>query len=163
MLLAEGLAARKDALTQIRTLQDRIATAAVHLEDEKPNEDARELQARLTQALDDFESLSVRINRTNNEAVVAFDGERLTLMQAVARREKLLMAHKARKSVADTIAPVSDRYGYHRKRTSKDDLRQVVTLDVKGERKAADDLAETVRRLDLAVQQVNWTTEMVEG
>jgi hypothetical protein len=47
-------------------------------------------------------------------------------------------------------------------RRSKDEVRELPTVDVRAERRAADDLSETIRRLDLMLQQRNWTTELLE-
>ncbi len=41
-------------------------------------------------------------------------------------------------------------------------VRKVVVVDYKAERAAADGLSERVRRLDVALQQLNWTRELVD-
>ena len=45
---------------------------------------------------------------------------------------------------------------------TKDDIRELAAIDVAVERRIADGLSESVRRLDMALQQKNWTTELVE-
>jgi hypothetical protein len=47
-------------------------------------------------------------------------------------------------------------------RRSKDDVRKIVAVDYKAARSAADDVSERVRRLDIALQQQNWTVELLD-
>ena len=172
MLLAEALAAKKDALKEVTDLRERLAAAAVRYEDqESATEDPTELVAKLDDALDRFESLTVRINQTNNQTRLAFDGRELSIMEAVALRDRLTLEAKARRAVVDAIEEGLETksgraqpayYGAQPARRSKDDVRKVVTIDFKEARAAADALSERVRRLDIALQQQNWTVEVVD-
>lgn len=170
MLLAEALAAKKDALTEVSDLRERLAAAAVRYEDQDAaTEDPAELVAKLTDALDRVESLTVRINASNNAARLEFDGRELSIMEAVALRDRLTLEAKARRAVVDAIdealetkrRPRGDFYAVSGRR-SKDDIRRVVTVDYKAARRAADDVSERVRRLDIALQQQNWTVELID-
>ena len=172
MLLAEALAARKDALSELADLRERLAAAAVRFEDqETPTEDPEQLLERLAEVLDRVEVLSVQINRTNNETRIAFDGRDLTIMEAVALRERLTLEAKARRGIVEAIdealetSPNSKKLvyqAYRAQRRSKDDIRRIPTIDVRSARTAANDLSERVRRLDIALQQRNWTTELLD-
>jgi len=172
MLLAEALAAKKDALTEATSLRERLAAAAVRYEDQDAaTEDPAELGAKLDDALDRLESLTVRINRTNNAARLAFDGRELSIMEAVALRDRLTLEAKIRRTVVEAIeegletkpgSKAPAYYGQQQARRSKDDVRKVVTIDFKEARAAADSLSERVRRLDIALQQQNWTVELVD-
>lgn len=170
MLLAEALAAKKDALKEVEGLRERLAAAAVRYEDQDTaTEDPTELVAKLDAALDSVESLTVRINKTNNQAQLAFDGRGLSIMEAVALRDRLTLEAKVRRGVVDAIEegletkPSGSARGYYKQaRRSKDDVRKVIVVDYKTERAAADGLSERVRRLDVALQQLNWTTELVD-
>ena len=86
MLLAEALAARKDVLVEVTTLRERLAAAVVRYEDQAgpTEEDPTDLIRDSRGSLDRLESLTVRINRTNNETQLAFDGRELNLMEAIA-------------------------------------------------------------------------------
>lgn len=170
MLLAEALAAKKDALTEVSDLRERLAAAAVRYEDQDAaTEDPAELVAKLNDALDRVESLTVRINASNNAARLVFDGRELSIMEAVALRDRLTLEAKARRAVVDAIdealetkrRPRGDFYAVSGRR-SKDDIRRVVTVDYKAARRAADDVSERVRRLDIALQQQNWTVELID-
>lgn len=168
MLLAEALAARKDALKEIDGLRERLTAAAVRYEDQDTLlEDPGELVDRLGERLDSLESLSVRINRTNNATSLAFDGRDLTIMEAIALRERLTLEAKARRAVVEAVEQATGRGSRGRRgwldaRRSKDDIRELATVEVTAERRVADELSETVRRLDIALQQRNWTTELVD-
>lgn len=169
MLLAEALAARKDALKEIEDLRERIATAAVRYEDQDtPVESPAGLVSKLADRLDTLESLSVRINRTNNATRLAFDTRELSLMEAIAFRERLTLEAKAHRAAVDAVetalgsASGGRRRALFGSRRTKDDIREIATIDLAAERSVADGLSETVRRLDLALQQRNWTTELLE-
>ena len=168
MLLAEALAARKDAVKEIDDLRGRLAAAVLRYEDQDtPVDDPSEVVERLTAVLDRFESLTVRINHTNNETRLTFDGRDLSVMEAIALRERLILETKARRSAVDAVEEATGsgkagRRGWLGGRRGKDDVRELPTVEVRAERRVADVLSEAVRRLDLALQQRNWTTQLRE-
>lgn len=166
MLLAEALAARKDAISEIDNLRDRLAAAALRYEDDDAlGEQPAELVADLSTALDRFERLSVRINQTNNRTSISFDGGELSIMEAIALRDRLVREVKARRKVVEAVEEATGRGTGRRffaSRRTKDELREVPTIDARAERRTANELSERVRRLDLALQQRNWTTELLE-
>jgi hypothetical protein len=169
MLLAEALASRKDTITEIENLRARLAAAVVRYEDqEAPADDPAEVVTALTGALDRFESLAIRINRTNNETRLTFDKRDLSLMEAIALRERLVLEAKARHAAVDAVEQTTGLgkagrgRGWLGTRRAKDDVREMPTVDLRAERRAADGLSEAVRRLDLALQQRNWTTQLRE-
>jgi hypothetical protein len=166
MLLAEALAARKDALAEVSDLRDRIAAAVVRYEDQSdPAEAPADLLGQLGGSLDRLESLTVRINRTNNETRLTFDGRDLSLMEAIAFRERLTLEAAARRAAVEAVEGAAGlRSGRKRwlvGRRTREELREIPTVDLRIERQAADKLSETVRRLDLALQQRNWTTDLI--
>ena len=165
LLLAEGLAARKATLKNIGDLETRIAEAAVRYEDDAQDgdEDPTELLAAFNASASEFEDLSTRINRTNNAASLAFDGMKMSVMEAVALREQMLLRQRGLKRIIEAIEGTlgKGRRSYGRTRT-KDDIKQVNLLPVAGLRKDANALSERIRRLDLVMQQVNWTTTLLD-
>jgi hypothetical protein len=172
MLLAEALAAKKDALTEANDLRDRLAAAVIQYEDqEKASEDPATLVGKLSDALDRFERLTIQINKTNNETRLTFDGRDMSIMEAVALRDRLTIEVKARRAAVEAVEEGLEtgktskkRPAYYQQaaRRSKDDVRMVPRIDVAAERRVADELSERVRRLDLALQQRNWATELVD-
>jgi hypothetical protein len=104
MLLAEALAARKDTIKEIEELSRRLTAAAVRYEDQPaPVDDPVRVDAELTRALDRLQALAVRINLANNETRLSFDGRELTMMEAVALRERLVLEAKARRAAVDAV------------------------------------------------------------
>ena len=169
MLLAEALAAKKDALKEVEDLRERLAAAAVRYEDQEASEDPADLVAKLDDALDRVESLTVRINKTNNATRLGFDGRDLSIMEAVALRDRLVMEARIRRGVVDAIdvglevkPSRQPQYYAAPERRSKDDIRKIVAVDYKAARSAADDVSERVRRLDIALQQQNWSVELLD-
>lgn len=166
MLLAEALAARKDAIAEVEALRDRLASSALRYEDQAAGDDPAELVAHLTSSLDRVESLTVRINQTNNGTRLAFDRRELSIMEAIALRERLTMEARARRAVVEAVERVTGSRKTGRtwlgERRTKDDIRELPTVDPRAERRSVDELSETIRRLDLALQQRNWTTELIE-
>ena len=162
-LLSEALAQRKQALSDINTLSARLQGAAIRYDDDSgsPLDDSEVLIEGLQRAIKDFQSISIRINKTNNVTVLNFDGGAATIMEAIALRESLLLTAKHHRALADHVMEqVQGRSRYGRTRT-KDDIKQVATIDIAAVRQIADTASETVRRLDIALQQKNWTTELV--
>lgn len=162
MLLAEALAERKQALSEISSLTARIEAAAVVYEDaEQADVSVDELAKSLAKAIDTFGKLSTRINRTNNATTVKFERKERTIMEWIAERETLQFTAKHYRAIADHVRDTMNptrRYGISR---SKDDVRQVAKVNAADFRKTADEASEQLRRLDSALQQANWTTELV--
>ena len=128
-----------------------------------------DLERKVDDALDRVESLTVRINKTNNETRLGFDGRDLSIMEAVALRDRLVLEARVRRGVVEAIDEGLEikltrqpQYYAAPERRSKDDVRKIVAVDYKAARSAADDVSERVRRLDIALQQQNWTVELLD-
>jgi hypothetical protein len=152
MKLAEALALRSDAQRRVEQLRARIAANARYQEGEEPAEDAAELLTEVEGVLVELEDLIRRINRTNATTSLG-DG---TLTDALARRDVLRLRHSVLVSSAEAAA------GRASVRQLRSELRQLAALPVGELRRRADAVARDVRELDTAVQQANWTVELVE-
>ncbi|MFP5022645.1 DIP1984 family protein [Pseudonocardia phyllosphaerae] len=155
MKVAEALALRADAQRRVEQLRSRIAANARYQEGEEPSEDAGALLTEAGEVLDELEDLIRRINRTNAETPL---GEHGTLTDALARRDVLRLRHSLLVGAADAAA---GRHGVHH-RQLRSELRDFAALPVRELRTQADDVARTLRELDTAVQQANWTVELLE-
>lgn len=167
MLLAEALAARKDAATAIDGLRARLTAAVLRYEDqEAAAEDPNDVVATLERVLDRYESLTVRINRTNNDTRLTFQERELSVMEAIALRQRLVLEAKARRAAVEAVENATgsgrNNRGWLGSRRGKDDLREIPTINLRAERHTADGLSEAVRQLDMQIQQRNWTTELLE-
>ena len=86
MKLAEGLLLRADLKKKIEHLQNRIRPVLIVSDGRTPQEDPVKLMAQLRKTIQDFETIVVRINRTNNQTFLEGEG---TLMEALAKRDSL--------------------------------------------------------------------------
>ncbi|WP_420750693.1 DIP1984 family protein [Rhodococcus sp. O3] len=155
MKLAEALAARADLFRRITQLRERILDNARHQEGEEPAEDAVALLAELTDALDEYEQLIRRINRTNAASPLG-DG---TVTDALARRDVLRLHHSAVTAAADAAAGRSER-GFGRQLRSE--LVHVAVLPVAELRTRADRLAREIRTVDMDIQRTNWEVDLLD-
>ncbi|HVL98228.1 MAG TPA: DIP1984 family protein [Egibacteraceae bacterium] len=152
MLLAEALRERADAQRQLAALRDRVAASARYTEGEEAAEDASALLDEAEALVDRLAQLILRINETNLQATLA-DGRSLTA--ALAERDALRTRFGLLKSAADAAAGGRDVFRFGRQ-----ELRTFAALDVTALRRRADDVARQIRELDLAVEQVNFDTEL---
>lgn len=154
MLLAEALRERADAQRQLAALRDRIEAAARYTEGEEPAEDANALLGEAEAVVDRLEELILLINRSNLEAVLP-DGRSLTA--ALAERDALRTRFGLLKAAADAAAGRRDPF-----RMGRQELRTFTSLNVQDLRSRADNVARQIRELDLAIEQVNFGTEIGE-
>ena len=151
MKLAEALSVRSDLQERLYQLEVRLNNNSKVQEGDEPNEDPSALLAELDTIPSQLEDVISRINRTNG-ATVSPDGK--TLAELVAHRDVMKRKASMLRSFLDSA---SETVGRH----SASEIRIVSTVDVKKLRKEADALAEDVRKTDMAIQELNWTTELI--
>lgn len=148
MKLAEGLLLRSDLIKKIDHLQNRIRPVLVVSNDRVPQEDPNKLLAQLRNAIQELESLVIRINKTNNETHI--EGEGL-LMEALAKRDSLKMLSEKLRNV---------RYAAQIDNSGEANLN--TTIDIKKLQIEMDQTGRAFRELDSKIQEVNWLTELKE-
>lgn len=155
MKLAEALSIRADLQKRVAQLKERIKESAKVQEGDEPCDNVEELYKELYKELDDvlvqLEDLIYRINITNVQIVQ--DGDSLTRL--IAKRDVLSMRVKALKEVVNYVAANDTRFG-------RNELKYVRTIDIKVLRKEADTYAKQYRELDLKIQSLNWTIDLVD-
>ena len=151
MKLAEALSIRADLQKRVAELKERIKDSAKVQEGDEPCDNVEELYKELDEALVQLEDLIYRINITNVHTVR--DGVSLTRM--IAKRDVLAMRVKALQEVVRYVAANDTRFG-------KLELKYVRTIDVNALRKEADTYAKQYRELDLKIQSLNWTVDLVD-
>lgn len=147
MKLAEALSIRADLQKKVAQLKERIKESAKVQEGDEPCDNVEELYKALVQ----LEDLVYRINITNVQIVQ--DGDSLTRL--IAKRDVLSMRVKALKEVVNYVAANDTRFG-------RNELKYVRTIDIKALRKEADTYAKQYRELDLKIQSLNWTVDLVD-
>ena len=157
MKLAEALLLRADRNRTYEQLRARIGASARYQEGEQPPEDAKELVDACYSVLDELEHLIRQINRTN--ALTSMPDGR-TVTDALAERDVLRLCHSLASGAADAASGTGQRGAFMR--ATRSELKVVTALDVGALRQRASDIARRTRELDAQIQQVNWTTELVE-
>lgn len=149
MKLAEALSIRADLQQKVSQLKGRLKDSAKVQEGDKPSENTEDLFKELDSCLVKMENLIYRINFTNMQTV--HDGEPLTKM--IARKDMLNLRLSVMREVMKYMLE-TDRYG-------RNEIKYVRTIDVTELHKKIDSYAKQLRELDLKLQELNWTTDLL--
>lgn len=152
MRLGEALTRRADLQKRIAQLTARLQASAVVQEGDAPPEDPAALLRDLDDMSAELERLITTINLTNAASRMP-DGQSVT--ELLSRRDVLALRQSVLRSAADAVAQASARY-------SRSEIRLTRQIDVAAVRREIDDLARERRELDTAIQEHNWTTELLE-
>jgi len=150
MKLSEALSERSEYVRKLQELRERIIRNAKHQEGEKPSEDPELLLEEYEQISSECSDLIVKINQTNNSISIESG---LSMIDALAKRDKLKSLHSLLKSLAAEATPKQDRY-------SKKEIKFVSSINVSQIQTRADDLAKEYRNLDSQIQQANWSYDL---
>lgn len=96
-----------------------------------------------------LDELTYRINNTNMQTV--HEGETLTRM--IARKDTLTLRISVMRDVLKHVIE-NDRYG-------RNEIKYIRTIDVSAFRKEMDTCAKRLRELDLKLQSLNWTVDLI--
>ena len=151
MKLAEALSIRKDLQKRIQQLGQRIQNNVKVQEGDEPAEKPVELMAELDRCLVQLQELIYKINVTNLNT--KYEGRTLTEM--MAERDVLKIRIQTLRDVFQNASQMQDRY-------SRTEIKMVTTVDVKALGQQLDHLSAQLRKLDVAIQTVNFTTELNE-
>jgi hypothetical protein len=152
MKLAEALAERSDCQNRTEELKKRIVRSARVQEGDSPAEDVNELLAEAERIFARTLDLISAINRTN--AQTAFDAKR-TISDAIAERDVTGKRRDFLAGIAEAASTRQDRY-------SKSEVKFVATVSVSELQAQIDRFAKSYRELDTRLQELNWTTELIE-
>jgi hypothetical protein len=151
MKLAEALIERKALKDRIKHLEERLDRVAKVQEGDRPSEDPTALLQQLHEALAAMEDLVAKINRTN---IAARLGER-TIMEAIARRDRLGMEQQVLRRLAQLAIPTRDRF-------ARNEIRFVPTVDAAAVQRQADEVTRILQDLDKEIQAANWAADLTE-
>lgn len=151
MKLAEALMERADLQKRFSQLKNRLSMNAKVQEGEAPAEDPTVLLNELDGIILQLEQLMIRINNTNANAADP-NGETLTAL--LARRDCLRMKVEAlREFLDDASATVM--------RGTRSEVVVRSTVSVSELQRKVDTLSKALRELDMRIQSLNWTTELL--
>lgn len=151
MKLAEALSLRKDLETRISKIKERLENAVRIQEGDQPAEDPQELMSELDRCLEQLEHLIYNINMTNMN-VVADDGRSMTKL--LAERDILKKRIEVLRNTFNVATNSGSRY--------RNEVRYVTTIEIKPLRQELDKFSQQYRQLDMKIQELNFTNDLVE-
>ena len=149
MKLAEGLSMRKALQTRIEQLKARLLNNLKVQEGDEPAERPDDLLKELDACLNQLENIMFRINATNMHTLK--DGRSLTAM--MAERDVLGKRIQVLREAFDRASQSQDRYG-------RNEIKYVTTVDIPRLRKQIDKYSQEFRQLDMAIQALNFATDL---
>ena len=150
MKLAEALNLRADTAKRLSQLSERLAANAKVQEGDNPAEDPSELLDELDRLTKQLEELISRINLTNSKTL--YDGKSLTEM--IAAKDTLSLKSSILRKFLSASSAKIDRY-------SNKEIRVVSTVNVRELQKSSDDISEEIRKLNVKIQELNWSTDLI--
>ena len=151
MKLAEALSIRKELQTRISQLSSRLMNNVRIQEGDEPAEDPKDLLKELDSCLKQLEEYIYRINLTNLHTV---SGKK-SLTQLLAERDVLTKRVSVLQEVFNQASSSSSE------RYSRSEIKYVTTVDVKALRKQIDKLSAQLRQLDIEIQSLSFSTELI--
>ena len=150
MKLAEALSIRKDLQKRIQQLEQRIKSNVKVQEGDEPLEDPNELMKELHSCLIQLEELIARINLTN---IKTKNAEGLSITQLIAKKDTLTTRIGILRNIYSEATNIVNRY-------SSSELRIECVIDAKQLSKQIDDYSSSLRKLDIEIQSLNFSTEL---
>ena len=129
-----------------------IAKNVVVQDGDQPHEDPDKLLKEAFSVMQEFETLVFRINQSNSTTTLA-DGR--TLTAAIAHRDTLVAKHSLLHHAINHSQKDPDRY-------SRSEIKWVAMVKVTSLQKQTEDLAKKIRELNVAIQETNWKSDLVE-
>ena len=151
MKLAEALTIRADLKKRIYQLKERLLLNAKVQEGEQPSENPEDLLKELNINFMEFEKYIKQINKTNN--VTKCNNK--TLTDLIAERDVLIMNIGIKRDFLKSASEKIDRY-------SNKEVKILSTINISEKQKEIDSLSKKLRELDVKIQELNWTTELIE-
>lgn len=150
MKLAEALNLRADISKRISQLSERLNANSKVQEGEEPSEDPKELLEELDRLTEELSSLISRINLTNSRTV----HEGKTLTEMIAEKDTLSLKSSIIRSFLAAASEKIERY-------SNKEVKIYSTVNIRDMQKGSDELSEKIRKLNVSIQQLNWSTELM--
>ena len=151
MKLANALSERADVQKRLAQLAVRMNNNAKVQEGQKPAEDPAVLLKELDALCGRMDKLVAAINLTNSRTVSGG----VTLTELLSRRDALKQRLSILRSFLDTASSKIDRY-------SRSEIVIESTVSVAKLQKQLDQLSKELRELDEKIQELNWTTDLIE-
>ena len=125
---------------------------AVVQEEEKPAENPWELLKVLDSILKKYEGILASINLTNSRTVTA---EGVTVTELLSKREALEKRIDALNRMARAASENPHRY-------TRNEIKWLPAVSIPDLRTIKDEAEKELRLLNEQIQEINWTTELIE-
>ena len=152
MKLASALSERAILQEKILDLRNRMEINAVIQEGENPPEDPWELLRVLDTILMKYEKILKAINLTNSNTVTE---EGITVTELLSRREALEKRIDALNRMTRAATENTHRY-------ARNEIKWLPSISIPELRKIKDGAEKQLRELNEQIQEINWTTELIE-
>ena len=152
MKLAEALILRADLQRSINELDSRLGNNLLYQEGDKPSEDPEKLLEEIDMKISEMTDIVIRINKTNNNTEVE-DG--IYLSDLLAKREGISKKRAVYSGAVDQGSSKVNRY-------SATEIRYLSAIDVEKLQKITDELSKEWRELDIKIQGLNWTIDLLD-
>ena len=152
MKLAEALSIRKSLSVKLVGLRDRLYNMVKVPEGDTPAEDPKELIDEIDRTCERLEMYITVINKTNL-SIKNHSG--VTMTSLLAKRDVL-------KSQIDILRNAFDQATSTGSRYSRGEIKYIAAVDVVRLRDKIDSLSKKYRELDMEIQTLNFSSELVE-
>lgn len=151
MKLAEALAIRAEIKTKINNIQSRLNQNAKVQSGEQPAENPYVLLKELDILSENMITLVKNINYTN--CVTTENG--ISLMELIAEKDILQKKISVIKNFLANASSLVNRY-------SNTEIKIQSTVDVAKLQKEVDHMSKKLRELDMNIQRINWTVDLID-
>lgn len=151
MKLAEALAIRAEIKTKINNIQSRLNQNAKVQSGEQPAENPYVLLKELDILSENMITLVKNINYTN--CVTTENG--ISLMEMIAEKDILQKKISVIKNFLSNASSLVNRY-------SNTEIKIQSTVDVAKLQKEVDHMSKKLRELDMNIQRINWTVDLID-
>ena len=151
MKLGEALIKRADLQKKIGQLRARLGQNAKIQEGDEPAELITNLLAEYDKTSSVLEKLIKRINRTNS--ATSFRGG--TIIDSIVEGDSISAKIKTYRELYEAAINKPERFG-------RLEIKYVKCVDVAMLQNQINDLSKDLRTLDIALQECNWNTELLD-
>ena len=152
MKLAQALVDKAALQNKITDLRDRLCANGKIQEGDETAEDLVSLGLELEECLKAHQLASKVIHRMNH---LAHMDPNTTIAEGILKKNHLTQIIATYRHILTTCSLKVDRF-------SRNEIKQVVKIDLAEVRKKIDEAQAEKRRLDLQLQEANWNTDLVE-
>ena len=152
MKLAEALSIRSQLTNKVTQLRSRLNDCVKIQEGDEISETPQQVVDELDSTLTELRRIIYAINMTNT-LTVDEDGRNITSL--IAERDTLKQRVSILSSAVDTLTQKESRY-------NRSEIRYIRTVDVTEFRKIYNESAANLRKLDLHIQGLGFTTDLIE-